>query len=446
MKALDVMGFAGGFGCGVDQAGFDVIAKREPAKFGGFGVASHALNMPWMEVQVSDPEDWALPEEPVELMYGCPPCSGFSQLSFANTKHGAVVGPDAEINECMVWWSDMMARVKPEVGIMESVGVAFKSGRDWMEGLHQRIVERSGIDYHLTHVVMNNSLVGGDVIRPRYFMVVSKKPFGVGLDFVQPRNMIDVIGDLGPTDPTDRHWNHMTLGQWHGHTREGNKKSFLWEKTLEWLAEQGIEWTPGKRLPEINGVLGGDHGELEPPEYWLRPDGKFTPRNPTKYPVLSHWFSTDPFSTYRWRPDKPFGVVVAATLGRAIHPTEPRPLTFREAARFVSLPDDWSLAAVKPDELGKAVTAAAGKWIAHWARMAIEGTPGEYAGIEDRPGIRVIDVRDQRRVDAILNAPPAGAWWPQTVDESPATWIIDRKSRPALWPQETSDVKEAVSA
>ena len=62
MKAVDCMGFAGGFAAGVDQAGFDVIAKREPAKFKGFGVESHVYNMPWLadDVAVTAPEDWPL--------------------------------------------------------------------------------------------------------------------------------------------------------------------------------------------------------------------------------------------------------------------------------------------------------------------------------------------------------------------------------------------------
>jgi hypothetical protein len=208
-----------------------------------------------------------------------------------------------------------------------------------------------------------------------------------------------------------------------------------WRKTFEWLHENGREWRQGSRLPD--NVEG-----LEPPDFWLRPDGQILKRNQTGFPVLSHWYSSDPFSTYRWTADRPFGVIVGDSLNRAMHPTAPRPITFREAARLVSLPDNWSLRklveANSGAELGKAVTSAAGKWIAHWARMSIEGTPGEYAGIAQDydPRIRVIDVRDQRRVDDILRDRPRDAFYEDDgtlADPSPATWIIDRKQRPDEW-------------
>ena len=443
MKAVDVMGFAGSFAAGVDQAGFDIVSKREPAKFKGFGMDSVLYNMPWIDGQVAPPEDWDGPAEPdIDFLYGCPPCSGFSQLSFANTLvHGAVVGPDAEINECMTWFVDYAARVKAPVVVMESVAVAFKNGKEFMEALWERLRERSGVDYMLTHVVMNNTLVGGDVIRPRYFMVAHTEPFGVGLEFVAPRNAIDVIQDLGQAeDTTDLDWGHMV--------KRGSGIQ-RWKSTFEWLAERGLEWEPGTRLPDI--ILDREDLKNDPPPFWLKSDGPPSERAASHgitRDVYSHWFSTDPFSTFRWRPDKPYGVVVGAVLDRAVHPTAPRTLTWREAARFMTLPDTWSLRSLverqAAAELGKAVTGAAGKWIAHWAKMCLEGTPGEYAGRPDpKDGVRVIDVRDQKRVDEILRNPPAQSFYTSDyADPDPATWLIDRKERPDTWWQ----YEEAVAA
>lgn len=429
MKAVDVEGFAGGFAAGVDQAGFDIISKREPDKFKGFGMSQVLYNMPWVDGQVSAPEDWDGPLEPdIDLVYGCPPCSGFSQLSYINTvTAGAIVGPDAPINECMTWFMDYAARVKPTVVVMESVSVAFKNGKLFMEALWERLREKSGVDYQMTHVVMNNALIGGDVIRPRYFLVAHTEPFGVGLEFVAPRTMIEVIGDLPKKDEwDDPDWGH--------HTIRGTAVD-RWRKTFKWLKEQGVEWRQGTRLPDnVEGLV--------PPDFWMRPDGQILKRNKSPYPVLSHWYSTDPFSTVRWTADKPFGVIVGDSLNRAMHPTAPRPITFREAARLVSLPDDWSLRTLVESnsgaELGKAVTSAAGKWIAHWARKSIEGTPGEYAGVPQDydPRIRVIDVRDQKRVDEILRDPPEGAFYVDDgtlADPDPKTWLIDRKQRPDIW-------------
>lgn len=439
MKAVDLMGFAGGFAVGVDQAGFDVVAKREPSKFNGFGMPQVLYNMPWVDGQVAPPEDWDLPADAdIDLVYGCPPCSGFSQLSYINTvTAGAIVGPDAPINECMTWFVDYVARVRPPIMVMESVSVAFKNGKEFMEALWERLRDRSGVDYQMTHVVMNNSLIGGDVIRPRYFFVAHTEPFGVGLEFVEPRTMIEVIGDLPKRDEWDD-------PDWAHHTIRGTAVD-RWRKTFKWLKEQGREWRQGTRLPDnVEGMT--------PPEFWLRPDGQILKRNQTGHPVLSHWYSSDPFSTVRWTADKPFGVIVGDSLNRAMHPTAPRPITFREAARLVSLPDDWSLRRLVESnsgaELGKAVTGAAGKWIAHWARMSLEGTPGEYAGVPQDydPRIRVIDVRDQKRVDEILRDPPEDAFYEDDgtlADPSPATWIINRKTRPDRWWQRDEEPADA---
>lgn len=422
MKAIDVMGFAGSFAAGVDQAGFDVIAKREPNEFKGFGTPNFVYNMPWVEAQVADARDWDLPPEQVELLYGCPPCSGFSQLSHANK---TTTGPEAEINKCMFWLVDYASRVKPRVVIMESVGVAFKTGRKFMEGLYQRLVRQSGLPYQMWHVNMNAAMVGGDVIRPRYFFVASLDPFGVGLEFVQPRTAWEVVQDLpSQVDNTDKDWGHMT---------QDTVGSRRFEQTIKWLKEQGRDWKPGTRLPENNQGL-------EPPEFWRRADRRVSSRSPDGLPVYSHWFSTDPFSTFRWRPDKPYGVVVGAVLNRSIHPVHDRNLTWREAARFMSIPDDWSLRklveANSGNELGKAVPTASGKWIAHWAKMAMEGTPGEFAGVQDTddPDIRVISVQNEKNVAALLEKPPAGSFYAEGYsDPSPGIWLVDRKVRPAKW-------------
>lgn len=434
LRAADVMGFAGSMAAGVDQAGFDIVAKREPSAFNGFGVRSFAYNLPWVESQVAPWGEWDLPAEPVELVFGCPPCTGFSQLSFANTLiHGNIVGPDAPINECMAHLIDYAARVKPQVVIMESVGVAFKSGREWMESLWERLNARSGLNYMLTHVNMNASMVGGDVIRPRYFLVAHRQAFGVGLEFVTPRTSAELLADLpGEEDEVDNDWGHRTK----------ISRSSRWLKTFEFLKEHGRTWKPGTRLPDNN--IG-----LEPPSFWIREDGRHTERSLKAMgedgpAVYSHWFSTDPFSTYRWRPDKPYGVVVAAVLDRAIHPVHDRNLTYREAARFMSLPDDWSLRALVESnsgaELGKAVPTASAKWIAHWARMSIEGTPGEYAGRDTAdPDIRVITVNSPARVGEILKGNPDDAWWTGS-DPDPKLWLVDRKQRPTEWWQREDEL------
>jgi hypothetical protein len=115
----------------------------------------------------------------------------------------------------------------------------------------------------------------------------------------------------------------------------------------------------------------------------------------------------------------------------------------------MSLPDTWSMRVLveqnRPDELGKAVPTASAKWIAHWAKMSIEGTPGEYAGRDtDNPRIRVINVTDEKAVDEIVRGTAAGteldAFWPSYSDPSPDVWLVDRKQRPADWWQREDEL------
>lgn len=435
LVAADVLGFAGGMAAGVDQAGFDVLTKREPSEFKGFGVASMTYNMPWVEAQVAPWGQWDTPAEHAHLTFGCPPCSGFSQLSAMNARIYASTGTtyrgaDAEINECMSHFMDMAARNRSEVIVMESVGPAFKLGREWMESLWARLRERSGLDYQLTHVNMNAALVGGDVVRPRYFFVAHLQPFGVGLEFVAPRTFREVVGDLpAEQDLADTDWGHQTQ-------QTGGPPRLA--QTVEWLEAMGREWRPGTRMPE-------NTEGLEPPDFWRkeRPTRSTRGWDPTVY---SHWYSTDAFSPLRWRPDRPFGVVVAATLDRAVHAFYPRNLTFREVARFMSLPDDWSMRVIveqrRPAELGKAIPTASARWVAHWARMSIEGTPGEYAGRDTAvPGVRVIQVQTRKEVDSLLARPlREDAWWPETSDPAPSAWLVDRRRRPDAWWQREDEL------
>lgn len=74
-RAIDALGFAGGFTLGMVQAGFELVAKREMP--GGFGVANceanrHLLGNNW-RTQISAPEAWEV--MPADVVFGNPPCS-----------------------------------------------------------------------------------------------------------------------------------------------------------------------------------------------------------------------------------------------------------------------------------------------------------------------------------------------------------------------------------
>ena len=74
-RAIDVMGFAGGFTLGMVQAGFELAGKRELS--GGFGVANclanrHLLGHEW-EAQATTPDRWEVIKG-ADVVFGNPPC------------------------------------------------------------------------------------------------------------------------------------------------------------------------------------------------------------------------------------------------------------------------------------------------------------------------------------------------------------------------------------
>jgi site-specific DNA-cytosine methylase len=400
VRAVDCLGFAGGFACGVREADFHVVAKREPAEFSGFGVGAVEANMPGVDIQVDEPEFWRIVRG-VEMVFGNPPCSGFSNLSAINTAErvsGRLVegvrltqrGIDSPDNAHMFDFIDYAAKTKPEIAIFESVPAAGKMGLPLMRRLWQRLLVESEVDYDLTHVFMNSAILGGDVIRPRYFFVAHRRPFGVDLPkFGPPRSLMEVIGDLpAEEDLEDLDWGHQT-----NHSASSKRIA----ETIEIFRAHGYDWREGTRLPENLQRFKDQYGQPIP-DSWKKADGTY----------LSHAVGYDTiFSPFRWYSDKPMGVVTGGTLERGVHPVHPRTFTYREAARLMGLPDWWTLrpyvVGKHSNWLGKGITVAAGRWIATWARASVEGRPGEYIGLPDadNPRERFIDVTTAAKVESI---------------------------------------------
>lgn len=420
MRAVGVMDFAGGFACGVTQAGFDYVAKREPSAFDGFGVTAIEANFQGVQVEVNEPEFWSAVK--ADLVFGCPPCSGFSMLSTINTatsKTGKVGadgvrvsqrGLDSPDNKWMTELVGYAARVKPDVVVMESVQSGGKLGQPLMRQLWQKIRDETGVDYHMTDLFMNASLVGGDVIRPRYFLVLHTRPFGVDLPRSTARTFMEVVGDLPLDAPTRRDSGYDPA--W-GHVTNGSSSDERIRLTIEEFRKEGYDWEEGKRLPVHLERWANEMGNGYP-EWWYGPNGN----------LLSHAVSDNMYSPFRWRANQPMGVVTGGVLDRAVHPVAARPFTYREAARFMGLPDDWSLMPIvarKRDSwLGKAIPVASGRWVATWAKASIEGEPGEYAGVVVEPKHRVIDVTTAQRVGQVERGH----------DEDPIWW--GRPDRPTI--------------
>lgn len=418
MKAIDCQGFAGAFTLGMAQAGFNVVGKRENE--GGFGVplveANRGLISPDLKIQVEVPEGW----EPgdVEVVFGNPPCSGFSMMSTAATEAKRFGGTEGyeRINECMWDLVRFAAKCRPQVVVMESVQAAYSKGRPLMQELRDEMERLTGERYDLTHVLHNAAGVGGASIRRRYFMVLSKPELRFGIDpqdvehvttvrdlftdlsdqplSVDPMPYAKQDDELDPALPgmalrsasglVDGHellWNRMTAGKaWlAAHGWRPNEKS---GKAFARLEEQGITEEDIFASPMNHARKEGDD-----------------PFVPTIYT------STHPFCPDRLHPDKASPVMTGTGAQDFIHPWHHRTITFREVARIMGWPDDWSLApiwqagrpATTQKWLGKGITVQVGHWIGGWVAAALEGEPGDFRGYPIGDRERVINFTNDHK-------------------------------------------------
>lgn len=379
VRAIDCQGFAGGFTLGVVQSGFTLIAKREMQA--GFGAANceanrQLLGYQW-DTEKLDPVQWSVPEGGAELVFGNPPCSGFSGLSSKDFR-----GMNSPINHCMWAFVEYVARVRPLVAVFESVRAAYTKGHPLMRDLRARLEARTGLAWTLHHVVHDAYALGGPAIRKRYFWVVSRIPFGVEHPElpVEP-TLRDAIVDL----------ENLQL-QWEWQPYSGSPST--WARRLRSFGSgvdghytpstphsrrvtdlaTACEWPEGKNLTYITKLHYETYGKL--PDSWLAAQENILKRN------FEFGFSSN---TARWTYDRPARVITGAGPLVAVHPTQPRTFTHREVARIMGFPDDWHAEPLRGvsgvgSTWGKGITVDAGRWIARWVRSCIEGRPGSLTG------------------------------------------------------------------
>lgn len=421
MRAIDVHGFGGGMTLGVVQAGWELEAKM--SRSAGFGVYNtlanrHLLGEGW-DSHAGEPERWE--RRDAELVFGNPPCSGFSTLS-----PKAFRGQDSKINDYMWELIEYAGRVAPATVAWESVQTTFRQGLPLMRRLHQRLQEVSGHRYHLTHVLHNNLSHGGVSMRKRYFWVASRAPFGVelgratrdggyaGLDHVPTFG--DMLRDLAPLGLTmapqaypNAVWSRDVYGEetgevvlptastWsrreaHDGTGVVDGQDVYHSNTINRthdLLEAGEEWATGEVISDVLKRVYERDGRL--PQAWryttkkVDPDGKTVVLTKEER-LVETGFAMGHNQPARWSANRPANVITGGAVHLVVHPWLPRLITHREAARIQGFPDDWHIWAVRhaPDVgpgWGKGVPVQSARWVGHWLRRSLEGSPGSMSGV-----------------------------------------------------------------
>ena len=383
--AIDCQGFAGGFTLGVAQAGFKLVAKREMK--GGFGVRNceanrHLLGFDW-QTEAVNPDAWSVPTEGADLVFGNPPCSGFSVLSTKSFR-----GADSKINACMWAFVEYAARVRPQVAVFESVQLAFSQGRELMQALRARLEELTRERWALHHVLHNAYSVGGPAMRKRYFWVASRVPFGI--EVPKPGRVPlfhEVVGDLQELQLQWEAQQYVQQPTWYsaqfrdrdaiadipgrvvdGHIAIDNPNTRRTRTLLD-----AVEWNWNEHAQVVTKRYFDEHGDLPPG--WEHLVEKLKGQD------FFQGFNTPTM----WNPEHPARVITGAGMLNGVHWAERRTFTHREAARILGFPDSWLIEPLKtaPNLFltwGKGITVHCGRWIADWVKLALDGTPGSVVG------------------------------------------------------------------
>lgn len=379
---VDCNGLAGFMTLGFIQSGMDLVSRTGTLSFGNPLAEANKkyLGNNWTTFFSEDSNEW--PIHKADVVAGCPPCSGWSVWSGPANR-----GPDAKAHEHTQAFMRYAARVKPKVIAFECVQPAYTSGRSVMIKYRDMVEELSGKKYDLYHVKHNNLQLGGFSYRPRYFWVAVRAGLPFGVSVADPNKLpriMDIIGDLAKLPQS---WNKQTYTQnatsWVSHLRssDGTVDGHIGKSSIHTRRIQEVFDIIGNKNWPGNGNLGlavkkaveMNNGAF--PQTWLSIEPRLRRRN----------FTLGFSQPYRWKEDHWCNVLTGSALEGVIHPTEPRCITHREAARMQGLPDDWEIASAKEysglhNVWGKAVPVQAAKWLGEAIRAALEGQPNGDCG------------------------------------------------------------------
>lgn len=370
ISAVACQSFAGGLDLGMSQAGLTLLHKTELK--GGFGSKNVLVNKPligngdWTYEDGPDYADFSIPK--ADVVYGCPPCSGFSVMTVSSFR-----GVDSPVNSCMRALVAVAARAKPLAVVMESVQQAFWTGLPLMRQLRDSFEAAIGQPVWLNHVLHNAHLVGNTAERRRYFMVLTVgRPLSINESAQAERNFTlrDAIGDLEtqPLSASAMPYLAYATSAYGIKARAGGSevdghiaRDGTWNRKLISMLTE-LEWRQGEYMSQVVTRDFDANGKMH--DAFKHAEQKMVGRGREANGTFRMGF-TQPT---RWRYDAPSRVITGGAGYGAIHPVNDRTFTYREMARIMGYPDTWLIepnikASAMPLWWGKQVTVECGKWI-----------------------------------------------------------------------------------
>jgi DNA (cytosine-5)-methyltransferase 1 len=325
--AIDLFAGAGGLSLGLEQAGFDIAAAVE---IDPIHCAVHEYNFPQSKVicasvtQLTGDKIRALAElksQDVDLIAGGAPCQGFSMM-------GKRILDDPR-NQLVQHFVRLVSEIQPKYCLFENVkGLTLGKHVKFLEALIEAL-QSIGYCVQTPYRVLNAVDFGVPQARQRLFLMAARADQRLPEYPVASKTRVtiaDAIGDLPDADRFDDllHTDSLPI-RWESHS--------TYARVMRSQAKDAGNWAYAREFDahQLTSSMRTVHTDLSQKRFHTTPAGSTEP--------VSRFFKLDlqgVCNTLRAGTDSQRG---AFTAPRPIHPTSPRVITVREAARIHSFPD-----------------------------------------------------------------------------------------------------------
>jgi DNA (cytosine-5)-methyltransferase 1 len=324
---IDLFSGAGGLSLGFEQAGFDVAAAVE---IDPIHCATHEYNFPYSTaicasvIDVSGDDIRArgnLVGKDIDVVFGGAPCQGFSMI-------GKRAFDDPR-NQLVFHFVRIVKELKPKYFVFENVkGLTLGKHAQFLDELIAEMV-KAGYQMLLPYRVLNAADYGVPQDRRRLFLVGARRDVALPAyptPVEQSVTVWDAIGDLPNADDFDE----LSAGD---SVRAKWKTKAAYARRMRGLDVDPEDYSYPREfdLGELTSSFRTEHTALSQQRFMATAHGETE--------AVSRFRKLPPeglCNTLRAGTDSARG---AFTSPRPIHPTHPRVITVREAARLHSYPD-----------------------------------------------------------------------------------------------------------
>lgn len=329
---IDLFCGVGGLSLGFKQAGFDVAASvdNDPTN-----VEMYSKNFPESTCILADIAKMSGKEirsmarignRRVHVVFGGPPCQGFSMIGKRR--------PDDARNSLIYEFARLVREIKPDYFVLENVPGILTGNMKSIVNSFIRRIRRAG--YSIVEPIRTINALDFEVPQRRQRVVIlgySKclpaPSYSSLIDTEKarpnPPTVWDAIGDLVKINKDGTFYNEDTYTGKFGSCSD-------YAKVLRGEVRVKDKFSPPKRTGKgLTGCQLVSHSAETVRRFKMTAPGTVEP--------ISHFYRLDKSGvapTLRAGSDRSRGLFTAA---RPIHPTEPRCITTREAARLHSFPD-----------------------------------------------------------------------------------------------------------